>query len=701
MSEVYKPVEDTPLPAPAAVDELNAPATEATADPIRPTGTDALIAIPAADTTTGQHTAGGAADVRQDELGNKQVTVTAQPISEGILGYKAPGLVKILRFSKKFFWFGHEPVEPQHLSTYLRSEKQEMAHPNAAYASQTGKGLLFFAKRIEDKAQPAGILNLSEASDVTKEGYNEFSFRLHGHKHTFQALTHAERDSWLVAVETKAAEAKTTREGIIGSDGYKHHMEKLGKPAALVAAPAAASSSLSTPKKSTDERVHDGVRNGDVVTSSNSSSDEATTKRKNKSRSQSRKRGSIFGTLLGKKEEHDDKKELKQEEKAEDKALTKELQKEEKAEERAEKEERKEEKQIEKEEKKEAKHGHNAGIETGPIDAAAIAARVVNEPVIPVDESIPARTGESVAPTTAGSGTTQPSVTTRENAPKPSKRNSLFGSLFNKVSTPSQEKSERDVGPTVPVKDTETNPVSAVAPQLADPVDTSAPKPVTSTGETAPVTTGTSTTRQPLTSSSPPKGGIFAFMKQKEAKHEDKKDIKADEKLERSGEEPVAVTGTPTAPGSGALPMTTAASGTLETPAQGTTSTATATTPEAVKDKRRTSFFGTLSGKKERVPDVGSEGEVIDGETKQKSTSSSKLGGLFRRPSRAVKGEKEVSKNQTTNPATVNESTEAPAPISKETPTTMTETPNNDETIAEPQANGIAPNQNMSVQAAA
>lgn len=76
------------------------------------------------------------------------------------------------------------------------------------------------------------------------------------------------------------------------------------------------------------------------------------------------------------------------------------------------------------------------------------------------------------------------------------------------------------MGPTVPAKDTETPAVSAVAPQLADPVETSASKPTTATGETDPAATGTSTTRQPLTSSSPPKGGIFAFMKQKEAKHE-------------------------------------------------------------------------------------------------------------------------------------------------------------------------------------
>ena len=68
-----------------------------------------------------------------------------------------------LRFSKKFFWLGHDAVEPQHLSGYLRNEKQDVAHHNVAHASQTGKGLLFFAKRIEDKAQPAGILNLVSA----------------------------------------------------------------------------------------------------------------------------------------------------------------------------------------------------------------------------------------------------------------------------------------------------------------------------------------------------------------------------------------------------------------------------------------------------------------------------------------------------------------------------------------------------------
>ena len=68
-------------------------------------------------------------------------------------------------YSKKFFWFGDEPVEHIHLSDYLRGEKAtDISHPNAAHATQTGKGLLFFAKRAEDKPQPQGIINLVRAS---------------------------------------------------------------------------------------------------------------------------------------------------------------------------------------------------------------------------------------------------------------------------------------------------------------------------------------------------------------------------------------------------------------------------------------------------------------------------------------------------------------------------------------------------------
>jgi hypothetical protein len=48
------------------------------------------------------------------------------------------------------------------LATFLRQEKEkaDAKHSSAAWARETGKGLLFYAKRAEDKAAPAGIINL-------------------------------------------------------------------------------------------------------------------------------------------------------------------------------------------------------------------------------------------------------------------------------------------------------------------------------------------------------------------------------------------------------------------------------------------------------------------------------------------------------------------------------------------------------------
>ena len=62
--------------------------------------------------------------------------------------------------SKEFFFFGTDAFEPKSLSAYQRSEKStEVAQSNVAWASQTGKGLLF----IGDKKAPTGIINLVSA----------------------------------------------------------------------------------------------------------------------------------------------------------------------------------------------------------------------------------------------------------------------------------------------------------------------------------------------------------------------------------------------------------------------------------------------------------------------------------------------------------------------------------------------------------
>lgn len=59
--------------------------------------------------------------------------------------------------SKEFFFFGNEAYEPKSLSAYQRSEKStDVAQSNIAWASQTGKGLLF----IGDKKSPSGLINL-------------------------------------------------------------------------------------------------------------------------------------------------------------------------------------------------------------------------------------------------------------------------------------------------------------------------------------------------------------------------------------------------------------------------------------------------------------------------------------------------------------------------------------------------------------
>ena len=56
-----------------------------------------------------------------------------------------------------------------------------------------------------------------------------FSFRLHGHKHAFDAKTTAERDGWYLAVEKTMDEAKASKDGILSSDGYKESISHLGK----------------------------------------------------------------------------------------------------------------------------------------------------------------------------------------------------------------------------------------------------------------------------------------------------------------------------------------------------------------------------------------------------------------------------------------------------------------------------------------
>ncbi|KAL8874402.1 MAG: hypothetical protein Q9174_000247 [Haloplaca sp. 1 TL-2023] len=583
--------------APAA-EPVTATAQDATVDPIRTNASQDLTPesrpeiteatpIPASETTV--------ADVPKGEA-----VVESQPINEGVLAYKQPGLVKSLMYSKKFFWFSDEPVEHKHLTDYLRGEKAtDVARPNAAHASQTGKGLLFFAKRAEDKPQPQGIINLADIHEVTKTGPSDFTFKYHGQKHAFQAVNPTERDGWLVALETRQAEAKSNRQGIVGSEGYKSSLEKFSKPGA-VGASSTASRSLSRHKKPRDSSATPA--SAGVGGDSASSSDEAKTSNA-KSRSQSRKRGSMFGALLGKKEQHDEKKEVKKEEKeakkedrAEEKAIKAETKKEDKAEKHDEKEQRKEENVLAKEEKKMAKS--DGVVDPLPLDAAAVASRVMDEPIVPAEGT---KAGESsigaAEPTNGTTATATPTTETsatpvaREPTTKSNKRNSIFGNFFAKkdAATRTPETTSNETAPAVPAKDDEPAASSPVVPSKENDATDSAP----------------------VVDSAP-----------------------ASQTAQMMG---APDTATPTA-------------------------TSTSAISPDTKANRRSSFFSNLGTKKEKKTGGVSDAEGTDGEGKK----SGGFGGLLRKASRA-QGPRSASKPTPASDGAAD--TEAPAPISKDTPT--------------------------------
>lgn len=81
---------------PAAAEPVAISAQEANVDPVRPMATDSLTAASRSEVAPAGATAADVpvTDVKEDNLAKNEEVVEAQPINEGILGYKAPGLVK-------------------------------------------------------------------------------------------------------------------------------------------------------------------------------------------------------------------------------------------------------------------------------------------------------------------------------------------------------------------------------------------------------------------------------------------------------------------------------------------------------------------------------------------------------------------------------------------------------------------------------
>ena len=110
----------------------------------------------------------------------------------------------------------------------MRGEKPEIAHPVVAWASQTGKGLLFFNKKGDTtKKHPGTVLALYDATDLKKQSPHEITFKLNAHEHTLKATSDAERDGWYMSLEKAVEMGKASKEETRGSEVYKAEMEKL------------------------------------------------------------------------------------------------------------------------------------------------------------------------------------------------------------------------------------------------------------------------------------------------------------------------------------------------------------------------------------------------------------------------------------------------------------------------------------------
>lgn len=101
MSEVQAPKQETPVADPAVTEPVTTTASEANTDPIEPMATHSLAAesrseaIPAVDgATTNAPTESPVTEPKEEKISKNEVLIEAQPINEGILGYKVPEFPK-------------------------------------------------------------------------------------------------------------------------------------------------------------------------------------------------------------------------------------------------------------------------------------------------------------------------------------------------------------------------------------------------------------------------------------------------------------------------------------------------------------------------------------------------------------------------------------------------------------------------------
>ena len=276
---------------------------------------------------------------------------------------------------------------------------------------------------------------------------------------------------------------------------------------------------------------------------------------------------------------------------------------------------------------------------------------------------------EEPKPVESTPAATEGKVDSPKETSKPSKRNSIFGSIYQKVRSPTSEKKEHEVAPMVPPKD---EPISSEAPQLPEtataedpivaPVKTEAPtstelpaetkgeETATPSAEIAATARETPNTETPMVEAPKPerKGSFFgSLMNKARAKSPANGKREAAISTEtapvvppKDDEVSAATEPQPEETAGDALPSTSAATE-ADKPVAGRP-----TEPRATpKDSRRRSYFGSFAGNKK---------EKTEGENDEKPFG--KIGSIFRRPSQAVRSAtNKDSKKENVTPEKVEE----------------------------------------------
>lgn len=152
--------------------------------------------------------------------------------------------------SKTYFWIGgEEGVPTAKLGDFLKHNKGEAGHATAAWSSQTGKGLLYFAKHKDHKDTPLGILNMvgllviqnnpsltqlqTDAEAVKPLGMSELNFKIGDKKHVLAAHSTRERDGWVKGLEQAIADGKAVKTDLLEKEDYKKTLEKLSRSSGI------------------------------------------------------------------------------------------------------------------------------------------------------------------------------------------------------------------------------------------------------------------------------------------------------------------------------------------------------------------------------------------------------------------------------------------------------------------------------------